>query len=223
MHFEFTCHRSGLFNESYLSSAVGQILSATFGDRVHGQFDHPILAPTMIGPGRRPAIDFVYCDPYPAIKVAVETKWAGSSHTTPESIIWDLIRLELLAHKYGAECIFLLAGMAADLKRLFQLVEFSGPPQSTEQRQILNTVDNSLSRLWLLPRPYYRIPLMRRVMSRCQNVALPHALITRRSKPFPAVSPNNHFQVFAWEVKSADNRPEFRPSENKHYRVQIPT
>jgi len=28
---------------------------------------------------------------YPTIKVAVETKWAGSTHTTPESIIWDLI------------------------------------------------------------------------------------------------------------------------------------
>src|SRR5437016_5030056 len=118
LHFEYMCNRSGLFNERYLSSAVGQILSSVFGDRVHGEFDHPVLGPLMKGRGRRPVIDYVYSDPYPTIKVAVETKWAGSSHTTISNVIWDLIRLEMIADAHKAECIFLLAGQRADLVTL---------------------------------------------------------------------------------------------------------
>jgi hypothetical protein len=127
LHFEFCCHRSGLFNERYLSAAVGQILTATYGDRVHAEFQHPILAPLMMHGGRRPSLDFAYCENYPKITLAVETKWAGSSHTTVESIIWDLIRLELVAHHHGAECIFILAGKHKDLMDFFATVKFTGP------------------------------------------------------------------------------------------------
>lgn len=219
MHFEFTCNRSGLFNESYLSSAVGQILSATYADRVHGEFDHPILAPAMKGRGRRPALDFVYCDPYPKVKVAVETKWAGSTHTTPESIIWDLIRLELVAHHHGAECIFLLAGQRSDLMRLFRLADFAGPAHTPGRTPILSTTSNSLTKLSLLPDKHYRIPLLRRVMARCQDVAVPHSVITRRADPFPLACPNKHFQVFAWEIKSANKREEFVPASNTYFKA----
>jgi hypothetical protein len=219
MHFEFTCNRSGLFNEHYLSAAVGQILSATYGDRVHGEFDHPILAPLMTGRGRRPALDFVYCDPYPTIKVAVETKWAGSAHTTAESIIWDLIRLELVAHHHGAECIFLLAGQRSDLTRLFRTKDFFGPAHTPGRTPILNTNSNSLSSLSLLPDKHYRIPLLRTVFERCQDVPVPHSVVTRRSQPFPIDCPNNQFQVFAWHIKSAVHRNEFVPANNKHFKT----
>lgn len=222
MHFEFACNRSGLFNEHYLSLAVGQILSATFGDRVHCEFDHPILAPIMAGRGRRPALDFVYCDPYPTIKVAVETKWAGSSHTTAASIIWDLIRLELVAHHHGAECIFLLAGQRSDLARLFRSKEFFGPAHTPGRRSLLNTNSNGQSRLSLLPDKHYRIPLLRTVFEARQDVPIPHAVDTRRAQPFPADCPNNYFQVFAWHVTSTPHRQEFTPADIKHFRKLAP-
>ncbi len=218
MHFEFTCNRSGLFNEHYLSAAVGQILSATFGDRVHAEFDHPILAPMMIGRGRRPALDFVYCDPYPTIKVAVETKWAGSEHTTAESVIWDLIRLELVAHHHKAECIFLLAGKRPDLMKLFCSRDFFGPAHMPGRTPILNTDNNGPRRLSLLPDKHYRIPLLRRVFERCKKVPVPYSIITRRTQPFPIDCPNNQFQVFAWLIKSDTCRREFIPANNLHFR-----
>lgn len=219
LHFEFVCNRSGLFNESYLSAAVGQILSSIYGNRVHGEFDHPILAPAMKGRGRRPALDFAYCDPYPRIKVAVETKWAGSTHTTPESIIWDLIRLELVAHHYGTECIFLLAGKRSELTHLFGLSDFSGPLHTPGRTPILSTTTNSLTRLSLLPDKPYRIPLLKTVFERCQDIAVPHSVVSRRSTPFPLICPNNQYQVFAWEIKPAAVHRSFYPGKNKHFRA----
>ncbi len=218
MHFELMCNRSGLFNERYLSAAVGQILSSTFGSRVHGEFDHPVLAPIMAGSGKRPALDFVCCDPYPEIKIAIETKWAGSKYTSAESIVWDLIRLELVANRYHAECIFLIAGQKSDLEKLFQTADFFGPASTPGRQAILNTNSNAQQRLSLLPDKPYRIPLLRRVFKRCQEVAIPHSIVTRRASPFPTACPSNHFQVFAWHVNSAVRRSEFFPKTNQHFR-----
>ena len=219
MHFEYTCNRSGLFNEHYLSVAVGQILNSTLGPRVLSEFDHPILSPLMSGPGRRPALDFVYCENYPKIKVAVETKWAGSANTTPASIIWDLIRLELVAHHHNANCIFLLAGKRCDLESLFRDKDFSGPPKTPGCTPILSSTKNSQLKLSLLPDKHYRNPLLRSVFSRCQNVTMPHKIVTRRADPFPISCPLNQFQVYAWEVRSAPNRAEFVPGKNKHFQI----
>ena len=126
LHFEYCCGRSGLFDEKYLAAAVGQILSGTYQDRVIAEYPHPVLAPLQ-SLGRRPAVDFVVCENYPRVTIAVESKWAGSSHTTPETVLWDLIRLELVAHAHGATGVFLIAGQRGDLDKLFFSTAFSGP------------------------------------------------------------------------------------------------
>ncbi|GAA4020887.1 hypothetical protein GCM10022409_00520 [Hymenobacter glaciei] len=217
LHFEYVCNRSGLFNEHYLSFALGQLMSAAFGNRVNSEFDHPILAPLMKGRGRRPAIDFVYCDPYPTVKVAVETKWAGSSHTTIESIIWDLIRLEMVAHYDGTSSIFILAGKRSDLIKLFNRKDFSGPPNTPGVLPILSTTHNQLTTLSLLPDKPYRIPVFQRVFGKVQDVPIPHRIVTRRTQPFPAECKNNQYQVFAWEIMSDKNRQEFNPNKIFRY------
>lgn len=219
LHFEYMCNRSGLFSERYLSTAVGQILGATFGDRVLAEFEHPVLGPEMEGSGGRPALDFVYCNPYPEIKVAVETKWAGSSHTTPATIIWDLIRLEMVANLYSATAIFLLAGQRADLTKLFRSPAFAGPGKVPGVTPILSTTHNSIAKLSLLPDKHYRIPLLRAVYEKRQTTRIPHAVLTRRSRPFPENCRANEFQVFAWEVLPTHNRADFLPGESKHFKA----
>jgi hypothetical protein len=219
LHFEFCCHRSGLFNERYLSSAVGQILSSTYGERVHAEFEHPILAPLMMHGGRRPSLDFAYCENYPQIALAVETKWAGSSHTTVESVVWDLIRLEMVAHHHGADCVFILAGKHRDLINFFETVKFSGPSNTPGVTSILRTTSNSKVSLSLLPDKHYRISLFRRIFATLQQTPIPHRIITRRSDPFPSDCKNNQFQAYAWEILSAPGRQEFTPANIKHYRI----
>ena len=219
LHFEYLCRRDGLFSEHYLSVPVCQILSSALGDRIHSEFEHPVLAPAMKGSGRRPSIDFVYCAPHPTIRVAVETKWAGSSHTTPASIIWDLIRLELIAHHFKAKCIFLLAGRQSDLDALFADSDFAGPPKTPSRCPILRVKSGGLSKLTIGANPHYRIPLLRSVLERCQNVAVPREILTQRAKPFPADCKNKNFQVYAWEVLSAQKRAEFIPSASRYFKV----
>ena len=219
LHFEYLCRRDGLFSEQYLSVPVCQILSSALGDRIHSEFEHPILSRAMDGAGRRPSIDFVFCDPHPSIRVAVETKWAGSSHTTAASIIWDLIRLELIAHHFKATCIFLLAGRQSDLDALFADSDFAGPPRTPSRHPILRVNSDSLSNLSIGAHTHYRIPLLRSVLERCQDVAVPREILTRRSKPFPAECKNKNYQVFAWEVLSAEKREEFIPSESRYFKV----
>jgi hypothetical protein len=219
MHFEYLCRRSGLFNEHYLTVPVGQILSAVFGERVHSEFEHPILGPLMKGSGRRPSLDFVYCDPYPEIRVAVETKWAGSKHATVENIVWDLLRLELIANRFGAVCIFLLAGKRSALIDLFNDRDFAGPPHTPGRAPILREKSNGMSKLSLLPDKPSRIPMLRSVFIRCQDIPVPHALYTRRAEPFPSECRGKNFQVFAWEVISAPDRQEFVPRENPYFAV----
>src|SRR5665213_3393392 len=115
LHFEYCCNRSGLFNEKYLSVPIGQLLSSRFGDRVHAEFLHPVISPMMKGPGRRPQIDFAYCETYPNVSIAVETKWIGATKPKISDILWDLVRLEMIAHHSNAQCVFMLGGRRKDL------------------------------------------------------------------------------------------------------------
>jgi hypothetical protein len=73
--------------EKYLAHPIGNILSGQSGERTIAEFVHPVLAPMAHGPGRRPAIDFAVCDPYPKIAVGVESKWIGRAALDVGSIV----------------------------------------------------------------------------------------------------------------------------------------
>ena len=109
LQFEYHCHRSELFSEKYLSVPIGQLLNAYYGPHVYAEIRHPVLAPLAKGRGRRPEVDFAVLNPFPKFLIAIESKWA-SEQTTADSILWDLIRLELIAHASNAQAFFILAG-----------------------------------------------------------------------------------------------------------------
>jgi hypothetical protein len=219
LHFEFNCNRSGLFNEKYLSFPLGQVLSARLGGRVHAEFTHPVLAALMNGRGRRPQVDFAYCEHWPRRTIAVETKWIGKTKVTVEDIIWDLIRLEMIAHESGATCIFVLGGKRRHLELLFKTAAFSGGRGAGHRRPILNTKSNSQYDLWLVPHDHYRIPMLRKLFANLQEVPMPHSLSTIRTAPFPLDPPKAHYQVYSWMVCTSTHRQTFLPGANKHYKT----
>jgi hypothetical protein len=218
LHFEYSCNRSGLFNEKYLSYPIGQLLSARYGNRVLAEFLHPILAPMMTGPGRRPQVDFAYCDPYPTVKVAVETKWIGRRKVSIEEIVWDLIRLELISANSNAECFFMIGGRRKSLESLFTSEKFSGPNSAPDQRPILDWTNNEMKSFWLTPRYSYRIPLLRNVFKGTPDIEYPQRIITRRTEPFPKDCKMQGFQVYSWKIAAAEKRQTFRAKQARHYR-----
>ncbi|MBP1861576.1 hypothetical protein [Rhizobium herbae] len=151
LQFEHACDRSGLFSEKYLTQPIGQILSARSGNRVRAEYVHPVLSELAKGPGRRPEIDFVVCDPYPSITIAVESKWIGKTKPSVDKIFWDLIRLEMLAHHSKARCFFVLGGMRSDLNSYFKHKLFSGIEPGEQTRPLLRTDINNAHRTALVP------------------------------------------------------------------------
>jgi hypothetical protein len=141
LQFEFHCHRSEVFSEKYLAAPVGQILSAEFGTHTYAELNHPYLKNFADGSGRRPQIDFAICDRYPNIKVAVESKWVGRHGLKLEHLIWDMLRLELLSHHFGADTFLLLGGRKKYLDRFFEAKSFLGRLKSGKIRPVLKLPD----------------------------------------------------------------------------------
>lgn len=138
MHHEYVCMRAGLFDESALKAVVGQVASTLVTDRparCWSGVPHEALVPYALA-NRKPAVDFVVAELNgnmrgPA-RVAIEAKWAGSSHCTSANILTDLLRLAVL-HRHlkskgiDCECIFLLAGSKKDIKAKMRGELFNGP------------------------------------------------------------------------------------------------
>lgn len=217
LQFEFACDRSGLFSEKYLTHPIGRILSARSANRAVAEYLHPVLANFAKGAGRRPEIDFAVCDPYPKISIAVESKWIGQTSPSVASILWDLIRLELLAHTNGARCFFVLGGKRSALEALFAKAAFSGVSAGERPRPMLRADLNLMHRTKLTPHGNPRIPLLRSLFSHYQHLELPHMFISRRSAPYPVGQPRHVPQVYVWEISSAKNRETFWPRNSRHY------
>jgi hypothetical protein len=217
LRFESACDRSGLFSEKYLTAAIGQILSGRSGNRTVAEYKHPLLAPLMKGPGRRPEVDFVVRNEEGGIVLAVESKWAGRTKLSTESILWDLIRLELIAHHEGARCMFLLAGSKRKLEAVFEEASFSDAATKPQRCPLLRHDNNVLHSTPLVPTVPVRIPMLKKLFGPYPQLEFPEKLVTRRSAPSPLDAKGRDYQVYAWEVLPAANRRTFRPGNSKHY------
>jgi hypothetical protein len=207
LHFEYCCNRGSLFNERYLAAAVGQILYGRFGKKVLGDYTHPRLGAAASGAGRKPEIDYVVYEPISRkIQIAVETKWAGSSHCTVENIVWDLARLQMVADDTDAKAIFLLAGQKRKLDKLFGHKNFNLPPTKAP---LLHSKSNAINRFELLPSIPERVGLFTKIFSPHQELLIPNRVSTQLHGPFPNGPKADHYQVLAWEV-SVGHRGEKR-------------
>jgi len=221
LQFEGACGRDGMFSEKYLTVPIGQILSANARSRVLAEFKHPVLSALGSGPGRRPEVDFVVCEDYPHISIAVESKWIGKTRPSDSAILWDLIRLEMLAHT-GARCYFVLGGKRTSLDAFFKRPAIAGTEFKPARPMLLKN-SNAINRIALVPIQNHRRAILRKLLAPYQNHAFPHYIVTRRSAPFPLDPPVNRYQIYAWEVRSMGNRAIFRPENSAAYRRSIET
>lgn len=139
LHFEFCCYRAGLFSEDSLKTAVGSVLSSfpidVKGARVHANFPHAALNPIQKS-GRKCEVDFALIlagvgVPKIGAHIAVETKWAGSTHCTPKKIFQDFIRLAAIKRSDPkAVCIFILAGNEKNVNAVLQKMPFKSNAKS---------------------------------------------------------------------------------------------
>ena len=222
LQFEHSCHRASIFSEKYLSAPIAQILNTIYGKDVHAEIKHPILGELSPGRGRPPEIDFVVYDENREIKLAIESKWVGSTVTkqTVERIIWDLVRLAMIGNNDTVNCYFILAGRKKHLDKLFKNKHFNGETDKKGRiRPILKVRSNDYMDVRIDSPKDDRMKLLKPIFKLCQDVELPMRLGTGKTQCYPKDAFNYDYQVYVWEVMPNKQKIVFKPKNHKHYKI----
>jgi len=147
------------------------------------------------------------------IQLAIETKWCGDTLPTASSVVWDLIRLELLAAAYGTQCFFLLAGQHKQTHKFFQSVAFN----EKKGRAILSRRKEQY-RLKLNEPKQDRVKNFKDAIRSSGNTLIPCSVMTQCVGPYPKNLEGMGFEVYIWYVQPSDKRDTFDPT--KHYLYQ---
>ncbi|WP_323920117.1 hypothetical protein [Aeromonas caviae] len=212
LYFEYYCYRAGLFSESSLKSAVGQVLSSIpieiKGSRVHSDFPHAALNP-INKRGRKNEVDFaLILDTSDAkmnhAEVAVEAKWAASSHCSPKKIIRDFLRLAAIKlSDPDSKCIFILAGPTRNISEIISKTPFKsmsgnvnkGIGTTKSEKRFILTDDRS-SEQWLFTEVAKELTV--------NKIAIPKSFVTK-AYGWQAIKKDCDivgFQALAWEIVS---------------------
>lgn len=218
LQFEFQCHRAQVFSEKYLSVPIAQVLTAYHGTQVYAEVLHPVLAPLMTGPGRRPEVDFAVQDPFPHFKVAIETKWHGTTPVTLEDVAWDIVRLALIHKATGANCYFLLGGRRDRLMQLFSGIGFVSRQERSE-KPILPTTRRELRTIRPASPLEYQVGIFKKLFSRHQSLDLPAKIKVVMAGIFPEQSANYEYQICVWKINASGVT--FRPQKHRFYRTRF--
>jgi hypothetical protein len=219
LQYEFACHRSQLFDEGSLVTPISAALNTIYKQNLHTEFLHPVLAPLKSGPGRRPELDFAVVETYPQIICAVETKWVGADGIKIEDVVWDLLRLELVAHQAKADAFFVLAGRRKHLKAFFSSKAFLGKKRkpSSPFRTILKM--RSQPKMGIRNPAPEREGLFQKLFADYQDLSFPDALGTSVGERYPDFCPNFQYQAYAWRVHVPPKIGRFYPRDHKLYRL----
>jgi hypothetical protein len=209
-----------LFNERYMSVPIANVLYVAYKQDVHSEFLHPILAPEMKGRGRRPEVDFAVVEDYPKLSCVLESKWLGPNGLSAEELLWDLLRLELIAHHTRADAFFLLAGKRRNIERFFKSKAFLGKEKNGKYRRLLKLDARRNARIRVDNPPKDRIEVFRKLFRPYQNVSFSSRITTSICHFYPKDCPTFQYQAYVWKVIKPSNTPRFKPSGHVLYRVE---
>jgi hypothetical protein len=221
LQFEFACNRSELFNERCMSASIASGLHAIYKQEVRSEYLHPVLAPLMLGRGRRPEVDFAVISRYPDITCVLESKWVGSSGVRLEDVAWDLLRLELVAHQSRAAAFFLMAGRRKHLEAFFESRAFLGRRTAAgKYRTILSLKKHPQPRIRIADALQDRKPLFRKVLELYQGLSFPIHISTSVAHVYPESCPMFQHQALVWQIHATVTTPRFLPRDHKFYRTE---
>src|SRR5262249_3500700 len=153
-------------------------LNAEYGLPVHSEYLHPVLAKAKTGPGRRPEVDFAVIDGAGKFKCVVESKWVGRDGLSAEQIIWDVLRLELVASDTGADAYFVLAGKRRHLEGFFETKAFKGTEHKGKYRRLLKLDHRKNPRMRVDNPPADRRAAFKAVLAAYGTVSFPTRVST---------------------------------------------
>lgn len=221
LQYEFACGRAPLFNERYMSVPIATALFRIYKREVHSEYLHPILAAAKTGPGRRPEVDFAVIEQFPHVGCALESKWVGANGLTAEEVLWDLLRLELIAHSAKVPAFFLLGGRRKHLEHFFASKAFRGAPNKKGRfRRLLKLRPAHQRPLQIYNPSTDRKDVFVKLLKPYQEVSFPHRVTTSASFSYPEKCPMFQYQVYVWHVLTPFGTARFFPKDHKLYRIE---
>lgn len=216
LHLEFCCYRAGLFSETALKAAVGQVLSAfpivKDGARAYSDFPHDALNPVKKR-GRKKEVDFALLLaaqnlPKRGAEIAIEAKWAGSSHCSPEQIYEDFLRLALIKRMDPAcTCIFVLAGKHSTMEELTKSIPFV---TTGKKNRGIGLKINHKKFEFDLPMSFTKTSSTSSIVAQWKmaGFSIPRAIIVQTFEAHPRQTAENtvDFQARTWHIISADDQ-----------------
>ncbi|WP_309707211.1 hypothetical protein [Armatimonas sp.] len=189
-------------DEAYLVEKVGDILRACYSPsdyEVQNGYVHPCLSKT--GRGRKPEIDSVVINKSSdTIMIAIEAKWAGSSHCTPANILWDIVRLKILVDR-NPNCtgVFLIAGHKKNIDVCFSLPFFA--PGTQHPLQQGNTRKKTFSIRANKDHQSFIEIQKNAWKKKYPNLEVPDSLVTVLEDPTKSANEVNRFVAKAWVIR----------------------
>lgn len=219
LQYEFACGRSEVFNERYLSVPICQALRHLYPHQIYAEFVHPVLAPFKEGMrGRRPEVDFAVVDPYPKVRCAVESKWIGKDGLSAAAVLWDLMRLELIAHHEAAEAFFIIGGRRKHLDSFFESKAFLGLGSPEKGYKRLLKIDSRRNPRIRLDSPQPdRETVIHKLVVDYQDLSFASRITTSSPSRYPDICPAFQYQVYAWRIVAPPGTHRFKPSNHSVY------
>jgi hypothetical protein len=207
LEFEKAAGRSGLFSEKYMALPIAQLLSHNMNGQVMAETNHPVLSGRGVR-GRPPQLDFTINKDNKVV-ACVESKWIGASDVTIGDVIWDCVRLELAANKYGCDGIFLLAGKMGRLKEIL----FSDEFQSGNRRGTISPIMNIYGKgKWSINTQTTRHTYgqrLREYMSKYSDVDFPQSVVCGGGIQVNKDAERETFVAAVWIVRPERANPRF--------------
>ncbi len=210
--FEHQCRRDDLFSERYLALPIAQILAANTPGKVLAEHNHPVLA--LPGADGRPLqLDFVV-EESGKITLVVETKWAGAKGVSVASVVWDCVRLELAAHYYGCDALFILAGTRATVDKMLSSAPLNPKTSRGKPSPVLglNGVGRTSVNVQSPKRDFG--PALHKKMSAYPHVKYPRSFVCGTGTQIPKDPTASAYTAAVWHIQ-----PE---AANKHFTFTIP-
>ena len=201
--FEHHVGRDELFSERYLALPIAQILRNHVSGKVVAEHNHPVLA-VPGRQGRPPQLDFVVQDSGKTTLV-LESKWAEERGVSVADVVWDCIRLELAAHYYGCEAIFVLAGTRAQVDSVLESASFN--PKTTRGKPSPVLGLNGKGRLSLNVQSPKRDfgPAVHKILQGYSKVAWPRSFVCSHGTQLPKDPGVNQYTAAVWHIKPEES------------------
>lgn len=206
-----------------MSAPIANVLYVSYKQNVHSEFLHPVLATHMTGRGRRPEVDFAVVNDYPNLTCVLESKWLGPRGLSEDELIWDLIRLELVAHHARADAFFLLAGKKRNIDRFFKSKTFLGVAKKGKYRRLLKLDSRRNARIRVDTPPKDRVKTFQRLLRPYQDISFSSRITTSICQFYPRDIPAFQYQAYVWQVLKPANTPRFMPRNHSLYKMQKST